>query len=186
MIKISDEWTERKEKFIKAINYVKYGENVKELENDSIENLSEILITEIMNRMSCYCSQCEKCYFVELQDAEPKIRCMRCKIGRHAGLYWFCDECNQQFILEYLNKLDKNAHFKGFKGVKENYENEKVDENENEKTKKEDTAKIKDRKTKEPEKLSPGDIGIPDEIPIQIINNEQKKVDPVNQSKEKR
>merc|ERR1712236_42035 len=149
MIKRSAEWTERKEKFIKAINYVKYGENEKELENNSIENLSVILISEIMNRMSCYCNQCEKYYFIEIQDAEPKIRCMRCKIGRHAcddinvdnkilseaGLYWFCDECNQQFILKYLNKLDKNAHFKGFKGIKENYE--KVKENENEKTKKE-------------------------------------------------
>ena len=49
---------------------------------------------------------------------------------------WFCDECNQQFMSEYINKLDKNAHFKGFK---ENYGNEK----ENEKTKKDDTAKNK-------------------------------------------
>ena len=53
---------------------------------------------------------------------------MRCKIGRHAchninidnkilkeaGLYWFCDECNQQFMSEYINKLDKNVHFNGF------------------------------------------------------------------------
>merc|ERR1711888_491453 len=111
---------------------------------------------------------------------------MRCKRGRHAcdktnvdkilseaGLYWFCDECNQQFKLEYLNKLDKNAHFKGFKGAKENNEKEKVKDNENEK--KEDTAKIKDKKTKESEKTSPGDIDIPDEIPKQIINKDQKK-----------
>merc|ERR1711888_65383 len=110
---------------------------------------------------------------------------MRCKRGRHAcdktnvdkilseaGLYWFCDECNQQFKLEYLNKLDKNAHFKGFKGAKENNEKEKVKDNENEK--KEDTAKIKDKKTKESEKTSPGDIDIPDEIPKQIINKDQK------------
>merc|ERR1712002_695707 len=135
MIKISDEWPERKEKFIKAKNYVKYGENEKELENDSIENLSEILITEIMNRMSCYCNQCEKYYFIEIQDEEPKIRCMRCKIGKHAcddinvdkilseaDLYWFCDECIQQFILEYINKLDKNGYLKCFK---ERYDNKK-------------------------------------------------------------
>merc|ERR1712215_175390 len=155
--------TERKEKFIKAINYVKYGENEKELENNSIENLSEILVTGIMNRMSCYCNQCEKYYLIEIQDEEPKIRCMRCKIGRHAcddinvdkilseaGLYWFCDECNQQYILEYINKLDKNTHFKGFKGVKENYENEKVKENENEKKKKKkkNTEKKKKKKKK--------------------------------------
>ena len=134
--KISTGWTERKEKFIKAINYVKYGEKEKELENKSIKHLSEILITEIMNRMSSYCNRCENYYFVEIEDEEPKIRCMRCKVGRHAcnninidnkivseaDLYWFCDECNQQFISKYVNKLDKNAHFKGFK---ERYENEK-------------------------------------------------------------
>merc|ERR1711895_257960 len=129
MTKINTGWTERKEKFIKAINYVKYEEKEKELENKSIEHLSEFLITEIMNRMSSYCNQCENYYFVEVDYAEPKIRCMRCKIGRHAcndinidnkilseaGLYWFCDECNQQFMSEYINKLDENAHIKGFK-----------------------------------------------------------------------
>jgi len=165
MIKTSAKWTERKEKFIKAINYMNYEENENELENNSIENLSEILLTEIINRMSCYCNQCDQYYYIGIKDEIPKIRCMRCKMGRHAcdntnvdkilseaGLYWFCDECNQQFKLEYLNKLDKNAHFKGFKGAKENNEKEKVKENENEKTKKEDTAKIKDKKTKESEK----------------------------------
>merc|ERR1712215_618763 len=138
MIKRSVEWSERKEKFIKAIKYMNYGENEKELESKSIENLSEILLTEIINRMSCFCNQCEQYYYIEIQDEKPKIRCMRCKIGRHAcdktnvdkilseaGLYWFCDECNQQFKIEYLNKLDKNAHFKGFKCAKENNEKEK-------------------------------------------------------------
>merc|ERR1712121_167748 len=86
---------------------------------------------------------------------ELKIRCMKCKMGRHAyhdinidnkilseaGLYWFCDECNQQFMSEYINKLDKNAHFKGFK---ENDENEK----DKEKAKKVDTAKKKKKKKK--------------------------------------
>ena len=108
MNKISTGWTERKKKFIKAINFVRCGEIEKELENESVELLSEILITEIMNRMSSYCNQCENYYFVEIDDAEPKIRCMRCKIGRHACsnvdidniilseavLYWICDECN--------------------------------------------------------------------------------------------
>ena len=84
---------------------------------------------------------------------------MRCKIGRHtcddmkienkilseAGLYWFCDDCNQQFMKEYISKLDKNAHFKGFK---ENDENDK----EKGKAKKEETAKIKDKKQKKPKK----------------------------------
>ena len=67
MIKTSAEWTERKEKFIKAINYMNYEENEEELENNSIENLSEILLTEIINRISCYCNQCEKYYFIEIE-----------------------------------------------------------------------------------------------------------------------
>ena len=79
---------------------------------------------------------------------------------------------------EYINKLDKNAHFKGFK---ENYGNEK----ENEKTKKDDTAKIKDKKTKKSKKPSPeGDIDLPEEIPIP--DKEQKKEDPADQLKEKK
>merc|ERR1712121_423348 len=63
---------------------------------------------------------------------------------------------------------------------------EKVKDNENEKTKKEDTAKIKDKKSKESEKTSTGDNDIPDEIPKQIINKDQKKEDPVNPLKEKK
>ena len=55
MTKISSGWTNRKEKLIKAINYVKYGEK-KKLENENVELLSEILITEILNRMSSYCN----------------------------------------------------------------------------------------------------------------------------------
>merc|ERR1712033_135570 len=66
MNKISTGWTERKKKFIKAINNVKCGEIEKELENESVELLSEILITEIMNRMSSYCNQCGDYYFVEI------------------------------------------------------------------------------------------------------------------------
>ena len=122
-------------------------ERKKYLENESVELLSKILIVEIMNRMSSYCNQCENYYLAKIVDAEPKIRCMRCKIGSHAcndinidnkilseaGLYWFCDECNQQFMSEYINKLDKNAHFKGFK---ENYENEKEKETKTRKQKK--------------------------------------------------
>ena len=128
MNKISTGWTERKKKFTKAINYAKCGEIEKELENESAKLLSEILSTENMNRISSYCNQCGEYYFVEIGGAEPKIRCMRCKVGRHncdaiiidnkilneAGLYWFCDECNEQFMIEYINKFDKNAHFKVF------------------------------------------------------------------------
>merc|ERR1712121_214337 len=122
------------------------------LENESIENLSEILYTEILSRMANFYNQCEDYYFVEKGEAEPKIKCIRCKVGRHncdnkiidneimnvAGVYWFCDECAEYFMIEYISKFDKNAHFKGFK------ENEKNKENKI--TKKDDTTKIKDKK----------------------------------------
>ena len=124
------------------------------LEKNSIETLSEMLLSEIINRMSCYCNQCDQYYFIEIQDEKPKIRCMRCKMGRHAcdntnvdkilseaGLYWFCDECNQQFKLEYLKKLDKNTHFIGFK-------EDDVNEKDIGKVNKDDTIKNKRQKHK--------------------------------------
>ena len=119
---------------------------------------------------------------------------MRCKIGRHtcdamkidnkilseAELYWSCDDCNQQFMTEYIGKLDKNTHFKGCKG---NDENDK----EQEKAKKVETVKkkIKDKKNKETEKLSSEEvIVLPQEI--SIPNKEQKKEEPADQPKEKK
>merc|ERR1712066_410533 len=59
MNKISTGWTERKEKFIEAINFVRCGGVEETLENESIENLSEILYTEILSRMSNFCNQLE-------------------------------------------------------------------------------------------------------------------------------
>merc|ERR1712121_508538 len=137
MNKISTGWTERKKKFIEAINFVRCGGIEKKLENESVELLSEILYTEILSRMSSFCNQCEDYYFVEKGEAEPKIRCIRCKVGRHdcdtkiidnkilneAGMYWFYDECNEQFMIEYINKFDKNGHFNGFKENEKNKEN---------------------------------------------------------------
>merc|ERR1712121_124479 len=84
MNKISTGWTDGKKKFIEAINFVRCGEIEKELENESVELLSEILITEILSRMSSFCNQYGDYFFVEIGDAEPKIRCMRCKVGRHS------------------------------------------------------------------------------------------------------
>merc|ERR1712121_316836 len=50
MYKVSTGWTERKKKFIEAINFVRCGEIEKELENESVELLSEILYTEILEQ----------------------------------------------------------------------------------------------------------------------------------------
>jgi len=189
MNKISTGWTERKEKFIEAINFVRCGGVEETLENESIEDLSEILCTEILGRMSNFCNQCGDYYFVEKEEMEPKIKCIRCKVSRHncdsktidmnvVGMHWFCDECDEHFMTEYISKFDKNAHFKGFK------ENEKNKETKI--TKKDDTTKIKDKKTEESEKTTPeGDNDESEEIPKQIPNKEQKK-EIADQSKEKK
>merc|ERR1712121_600012 len=140
---------------IEAIKFVRCGEVEETLENESIEDLSEIVCTEILGRMSNFCNQCGDYYFVEKEEMEPKIKCIRCKVSRHncdsktidmnvVGMHWFCDECDEHFMTEYISKFDKNAHFKGFK------ENEKNKETKI--TKKDNTTKIKDKKQKNPKK----------------------------------
>merc|ERR1712121_576257 len=175
---------------IEAIKFVRCGEVEETLENESIEDLSEILCTEILGRMSNFCNQCGDYYFVEKEEMEPKIKCIRCKVSRHncdsktidmnlVGMYWFCDECDEHFMTEYISKFDKNTHFKGFK------ENEKNKETKI--TKKDDTTKIKDKKTEESKKTTPeGDNDKSEEIPKQIPNKEQKKEELADQTKEKK
>merc|ERR1712121_349357 len=57
-------------------------------------------------------------YFVEKEEMEPKIKCIRCKVSRHnwdsknidmnvVGMHWFCDECDEHFMTEYISKFDK-------------------------------------------------------------------------------
>ena len=89
MMKCSDEWiyTMRKDIYIGAINYIVHGrkdgkEKEEQMQEFEIEELREILIREIENRMPTHCETCKQWYIVKLRDT-PDIHCMWCRIGIH-------------------------------------------------------------------------------------------------------
>ena len=122
--------TDRKEIFIKSILLIKQEHFEKK--EESIEQLSEILLGEILNRMSRYCRDCKEYYVIKL-DEKPAIKCIACKVGYHKcnggdttgkalnslGFYWFCSECESTFTEHYLPKLDRIATFSGFNRTKQ-------------------------------------------------------------------
>ena len=130
MLDFSAEWLEKKEIFIKAINFIipdrkdSKSKKTKELEEMCIERLCELLVREIENRMPKYCRKCKEHYIVKLKDC-PEIHCMWCKVGMHdctemnsmkerPGILWLCETCEPIFNIHYLPKLDQIAGFEGF------------------------------------------------------------------------
>ena len=122
-------WKEREKMFIGAIKYVIKGREDEqnkenELEGTNIEQLSEILIREIENRMPKYCRKCNMYYIVKPTD-RPELHCMWCKVGMHdctkmnmmkgrPGIKWLCETCEPLFNTHYLSKFDSAAIFEGF------------------------------------------------------------------------
>ena len=128
MLTCSETWTNKKDVYIGAINYVEHGRqdarDEKELKGKGIEELREILIREIENRMPKHCKICNDWYVVKLQD-RPEIHCMWCKVGIHdcieineeigqIGFKWLCDTCDPVFLKHFMPKLDQAASFDGF------------------------------------------------------------------------
>ena len=129
MMKCSQEWENKKEICIGAINYVAHGrqieqENVKQMQEKEMEILIEMLIREIENRMPKHCRKCDEWYIVKLSDT-PQMHCIWCKVGMHdcveikemkdnPGIKWFCEKCNPIFIKHIQPKLDRAAFFEGF------------------------------------------------------------------------
>ena len=129
MLESTVDLIERKNMFKGAIKYVIKGREDEpskesELEELSIERLSEILIREIENRMPKNCRQCKMYYIVKPTDC-PELHCMGCKVGMHdcttmnemkdrAGIKWLCETCEPIFNIHYLPKLDPIAIFEGF------------------------------------------------------------------------
>ena len=70
MMRCSEDWEDREENFIKAIILIKQEHFEKK--EESIEQLSEILLGEILNRMSRYCRDCKEYYVIKL-DEKPAI-----------------------------------------------------------------------------------------------------------------
>lgn len=140
MLKCSKNWKNRKGIFIGAIEFIAHEQNSRmdnKLEEKSIEQLSEILVVELLNRLSRYCKDCDSLYTIKLETI-PEIRCSNCNVGRHdcdisklnfqnedrnqskgeemkkSSFYWFCDECEPN-IKNHLHKQDRFANFTGFK-----------------------------------------------------------------------
>ena len=184
MLESTVDWVERKNIFIETIKYVIKGRedepNKKsELEEASIERLSEILIREIENRMPKYCRKCDKYYKVKPTDC-PQLHCMLCKVGMHdcikmsmmkdrPGIKWLCEICEPKFNTHYLPKFDSAAIFEGF-------ETHKPHNKANENTEKEKEIKILVSQDAQPAK--PKTVTVC-ENEVEILAN-QETVQPTN------
>ena len=168
MLDLSAEWSEKKEIFIKAINFIipdrkdSENNNTQKLKEMCIEGLCELLVREIENRMPKYCRKCKEHYIVKLEDC-PEIHCMWCKVGMHdctemdsmkdrPGILWLCETCEPIFNTHYLPKLDQIADFEGF-----------------------DLNQIPSKRIQVTEGEGEGGNGI-DIIPITTINPKQPKI----------
>ena len=129
MLNCSMKWTNKKEIYIGAINYIEHGrqdtrDKEKQLKDLEVDSLCEILVREVENRMPKHCKQCDDWYIVQLVD-RPEIHCMWCKVGKHdcielnkvikdQGFKWLCEKCEPVFTEHFLQKLDQTATFEGF------------------------------------------------------------------------
>ena len=81
MLDLTAEWSEKKEIFIKAINFMipdrkgRENNNTQKLKEMCVEGLCELLVRGIENRMPKYCRKCKEHYIVKLEDC-PEIRFM--------------------------------------------------------------------------------------------------------------
>ena len=101
MLKCSKNWKNRKGIFIGAIEFIVHEQNSRKdnkLEEKSIEQLSEILVGELLNRLSRYCKDCNSLYTIKLETI-PEIRCSNCNVGRHD-----CDTSKLNFQNEDRNQ----------------------------------------------------------------------------------
>merc|ERR1711874_440597 len=99
-------------------------EKEEQMQEFEIEELREILIREIENRMPTHRGTCKQWYIVKLRDT-PDIHCMWCRIGIYdcvelnevknvQGLKWLCNKCESIFAKHIFTKLDHAASFTGF------------------------------------------------------------------------
>ena len=111
-----------------AITFVTNDPIEIEIDESDPEELADILIASIRNRMAKLCSDCD-CYYIVDREKKPKKFCSLCNVGMHdcsiestdttrKGEMWFCTECHSHFtkqIKPQMMKKHRNVIFKGFK-----------------------------------------------------------------------
>merc|ERR1712029_1224763 len=131
-----------------------------EINESDPEEIADLLIASIRNRMAKLCSDCE-CYYIMDREKRPKKFCSLCNVGMHdcsientdttrKGEMWFCTECHIQFtnqIKPQVMKKHRNVIFKGFKTG----ETDKINNNEISKMIKEVRRDSEKNKTNETE-----------------------------------
>ena len=99
-----------------------------EINESDTEELADLLIASIRNRMSKYCGDC-MCYYIVEREKRPRKFCSLCNVGMHdcmieetditrKGDMWFCNDCYDQFteqIKPQMMKKHRNVIFPGFK-----------------------------------------------------------------------
>merc|ERR1712081_105333 len=99
-----------------------------EINESDPEELADLLIASIRNRMAKLCSDC-MCYYIVDREKRPEKFCSLCNVGMHdcsiestdstrKGEMWYCTECHDQFtkqIKPQMMKKHRNVIFKGFK-----------------------------------------------------------------------
>ena len=140
-----------------AITFVTNDPIEIEIDESDPEELADILIASIRNRMAKLCSDCD-CYYIVDREKRPKKFCSLCNVGMHdcsiestdttrKGEMWFCTECHSQFIKQikpHMMKKHRNVIFKGFKPK----ETDKVNNDEISKMIKEVRRNSEENKTK--------------------------------------
>ena len=198
MLDNSEKWEEKKNVYIGAKNYIVHGrqgegELEEQLKEKSVEDLSEILINEIENRMPKHCGRCEEWYIVKLKDT-PVIHCIWCKVGMHdclesneikncIGIKWLCKTCDPVFTKHYIPKLDRAAFFEGFEILRnlDKGKNDKV-----EVSKSIDSEEKRDQPEDQIESIEEENKEEPVMIDLEKENDERNKVNEESKKKKEK
>ena len=102
--------------------------DISDINESDLEELADLLIASIRNRMAKYCCDC-MCFYIVDREKKPRKFCSLCNVGMHdctiestdltrKGDMWFCYNCHNQFskqIKPQMMKKYRNVIFKGFK-----------------------------------------------------------------------
>ena len=193
MFDLSEDWSNRVDTFKAAIKFVVNDENESESLNSNIEELAEILLSAIENRMPKYCADC-KVWYVVARNNKPELHCSWCAVGIHDckklketkdihGIAWFCVKCNELFTSQIQPKMRKlrNIMFEGFtdndkqeKEIKK-FVNEMDVENKKEEKSKENGNESNIRENKSTRPPNEGDANRNEINPMDSSNDDENR-----------